>query len=268
MGRRYPCVFLWCLAGTLAVLCLALPPVWAEQPTLSAALPEPQAQQPQPSSPQTSTDQPEKPKAPDTATREQRTGTSNERLFWVLPDFLLIQNTKQLPPLSPSAKFKVAARTSFDYVNYPLYGIVAGLSQAQNSEPAYGHGFEGYAKRYGSAFADGTIEGFMTSAVLPSILRQDPRYYQLGQGGFWRRSAYAVSRIFVTRADSGKIQFNASEIVGSGLAGAISTYSYHPTSERTVRNSLQTWGTQVSYDTVWGIVNEFWPDIRRRLSKK
>jgi hypothetical protein len=199
---------------------------------------------------------------------EQPSGTSNERLFWVLPDFLLIENAKTLPPLSAGAKFKVVARSSFDYIEYPVYGMLAGISQAENSEPGYGRGAEGYGKRYGAAFADGTIECFMTGAILPSILRQDPRYYQLGKGGFWRRTGYAASRIFITRADSGRIQFNYSEIAGSALSAGISTYSYHPSNQRTVRNSLSVWGTQIGYDTIAIVFNEFWPDIHRHFSKK
>jgi hypothetical protein len=201
-------------------------------------------------------------------TQVQRTGTSNERLFWVLPDFFLIESPKPLPPLSTGAKFKVTARSTFDFVQYPVYAMLAGISQAENAEPGYGRGATGYAKRYGAAFGDTTIESFMTGAILPSILRQDPRYYQLGKGSFWRRTGYAISYIFITRADSGRIQFNSSEIVGSALAGGISTYSYHPRGERTVRNSLSVWGTQVGYDTISIVFTEFWPDIRRHFSKK
>jgi hypothetical protein len=252
----------------LAALVFAVPSVRAQQPPPSAAPPQPQGQQPLPSSPQSPAGQQEKPKAPDITTQEQQTGTSNERLFWILPDFLLIENVKSLPPLSTGAKFKVVARSSFDYVEYPVYGMLAGISQAENSEPGYGRGAAGYAKRYGTAFADGTIESFVTGAILPSILRQDPRYYQLGKGGFWRRTGYAVSFIFITRADSGSIQFNYSEIVGSALSAGISTYSYHPCGQRTVRNSLSVWGTQVGYDTISIVFNEFWPDIRRHFSKK
>jgi len=146
--------------------------------------------------------------------------------------------------------------------------MLAGISQAENAEPGFGRGAAGYGKRYGAAFADGTIESYMTGTVLPSILRQDPRYYQLGKGGFWRRTGYAVSRIFVTPADSVKIRFNASEILGSALSGFISTYSYHPRAQRTVRNSLSVWGTQVGYDTISSVFSEFWPDIRRHFSKK
>ncbi len=192
-----------------------------------------------------------------------------------------------MPPLTVGQKFKVVARGSFDKVQFPWYGFLAGISQAENSEPGYGQGAEGYAKRYGSAFADGTIENFMTSAVLPSILHQDPRFFQSSEGGFTRRTGYAVSRIFVTRTDSGREQFNYSEIVGSALSAAISTNSYHPrafitvrynaegmptyihnASDRTLPNTLSVWGTQVGYDTITIVIKEFWPDIHRKMTHK
>ena len=77
-----------------------------------------------------------------------------------------------------------------------------------------------------------------------------------------------MSRIFVTRTDSGGEQFNYSEIVGSALSAGISTYSYHPRGDRNVSNAFSVWGTQVGYDTITIVVKEFWPDIRRKLQKK
>jgi len=196
-----------------------------------------------------------------------QSATSNDRLFYTLPNFLTVQNVGQLPPLTPGQKFKVVARSSFDYVEYFWYGALAGISQAQNSQAGYGQGAAGYAKRYGAAFADGTIENFMTAAVLPSLLHQDPRFYQLGRGGFWHRTGYAISRIFVTFTDSGHEQFNYSEIVGSALAAGISTYSYYPQNERNLGTTASNWGTQVGYDTLSIVVKEFWPDIRRKLDR-
>ena len=195
-------------------------------------------------------------------------GTSNDRLFFTLPNFLTLENAKQVPPLTTGEKFKVVARSSFDYVQYPWYGFLAGISQAENSEPGYGQGAAGYGKRYGAAWADGTIENFMTSALLPSLLRQDPRFFQSGHGGFWHRSWYAFSRIILTRGDSGKPQFNYSEFFGSALSAGISTYSYHPLEDKTVVNSAKVWGTQIGYDSLTYVVKEFWPDIRRKLRKK
>jgi len=199
--------------------------------------------------------------------QEEQTGTSNDRLFYALPNFLTVQ-TENVPPLTAKEKFKVVTRGSFDYIQIPWYAFLAGISQAEDSEPGFGQGAEGYGKRFGSYFADGTIENYMTGAILPSLLRHDPRFYQSGKGGFTRRTEYAISRIFVTRTDTGRSTFNFSEVVGSAMSAAISTYSYHPSGDRTLSNTASVWGTQVGYDTVTLVVKEFWPDIRRKISKK
>ena len=209
-------------------------------------------------------------------------GTSKDRLFYTLPNFLSLENAGQVPPLSAKQKFSVVARSSFDYVEYPWYGFLAGISQAENSEPGFGQGFGGYGKRFASAFADGTIENFLVGAVLPSLLHQDPRFFQSGEGSFTHRAGYAVSRTFVTRTDSGNAQFNYSEVVGSALSAAISTNTYHPKStiiatksgprfygsDRTLSNTASVWGSQLGYDTITIVVKEFWPDIHRKLSHK
>jgi hypothetical protein len=218
---------------------------------------------PQPSQPADKSKDAQDPKNP-----EKTQGTSNDRLFYALPNFLTLENTGNVPPLTTGQKFKVVTRGSFDYIQIPWYAFLAGISQAQNSEPGYGQGAEGYGKRFGASFADGTIENYMTGAVLPSLLRQDPRFFQSSQGGFWHRTGYAVSRIVVTRTDSGGQQFNFSEVVGSAMSAAISTYSYHPKADRTLPNTASVWGTQVGYDTLTIVVKEFWPDIRRKLGKK
>ena len=228
-----------------------------------------------PSSPPSST---EKAQAPDKSDKSkdaqgkdaqgQPTGISNDRLFFTLPNFLTLENANQVPPLTTGQKFKVVARSSFDYVQYPWYGFLAGISQAENSEPGYGQGAAGYGKRFGAAAADGTLENFLTSAVFPSLLCQDPRFFQSGEGGFWHRTGYAMSRVIITRGDSGRSQANYSEIIGSALSAGISTYSYHPRTDRTVRNSASVWGSQIGYDTLTYVVKEFWPDIRRKIQKK
>lgn len=197
-----------------------------------------------------------------------QSGTSNDRLFYTLPNFLTLENAGQVPPLTTGEKFKVVARGSFDPVEIPWYAALSGISQAQNSEPGYGQGAAGYGKRYAASFGDGTIENFMVGAVFPSVLRQDPRFYQLGKGTFWHRTGYAISRIFVTRTDSGHEQFNFSEIFGSALAAGISTYTYHPHADRTLPNTASVWGTQVGYDTLTIVVKEFWPDVRRWIASK
>lgn len=199
---------------------------------------------------------------------DKNAGTSKDRLFYTLPNFMTLENGGNLPPLTSKEKFKVVARGSFDPVIYPWYGFLSAISQAQDSEPGYGQGWGGYGKRYGSAFADGTIENFITGAILPAALHQDPRYFQLGSGTFTHRALYAISRNVITRGDSGHSQFNYSEIVGGGMSAFISTYSYHPSEDRTISNTMSVWATQYAYDTITIVVKEFWPDIHRKLSHK
>jgi hypothetical protein len=209
-------------------------------------------------------------------------GTSNDRLFYTLPNFLTLQG-KRLPPMKASDKFKAVAVGSFDFVEFPWWGVLAALSQAENGEPAFRQGFSGYAKRYGTTAGDSLVENFMVGAVFPSVLHQDPRYYQSGQGGGFRRTGYAISRIFITYSDSGHKQFNFSEIFGAGTAAAISTYTYHPkstyvstptnphmfiSSDRTFTNVVDVWGTQLGLDTITLVIKEFWPDIHRKISHK
>ena len=232
-----------------------------------AAQTQPSAQEAQGNSSSSQTEAGQKKTSPSEIKKQERTGTSDDRLFYALPNFLTVE-TKNVPPLTASQKFKVVARGSFDYIQVPWYGFLAGISQAEDSEGGYGQGAAGYGKRFGAYAADGTIENFFTGAILPSMLHEDPRYFQSGEGGFWRRTRYSVSRIFVTRTDSGGEHFNFSEIVGSALSSGISTYSYHPKGDRTIPNTASVWGTQVGYDTITIVVKEFWPDIRRKLSKK
>jgi hypothetical protein len=231
----------------------ATAPAQQQQQTPPAATPA----QPQTQPGQTSQD-----------TKDQKNqGTSNDRLFFALPNFLTLENSAHVPPLTAGQKFKVATRSAFDYVQYPWYAALAAISQAENSEPAYGQGAEGYAKRYGTAFADGTIENYMVNAVVPAVMRTDPRYYQLGKGTFVHRTGYALSRLLITRTDSGHNTFNYGEILGSGMGAAISTYSYHPAADQTFSNTASVWGTQVAYDAIRIVLNEFWPDIRRHYHK-
>jgi hypothetical protein len=256
------------LAGFLVIASLLAADSAAQQSPSQPQQTPPAAQPADSSAANQSQPAPETKNNPGGQGNEQANGTSNDRLFFALPNFLTLENVGQVPPLTTGQKFKVVARSSFDPAVFVWYGFLAAVSQDENSEPGYGQGAAGYGKRYGAALADTTIESFLTGAVLPSLLRQDPRFFQSGEGGFGHRVAYAISRIFVTRTDSGGQQFNYSEIVGSAASAAISTYSYHPSGDRTFTNTMSVWGSLVGYDTLTIVVKEFWPDIRRKLRKK
>lgn len=276
--RRIPIcliIFCWVLAaGPLAAPCAAqqisqLPsaqPDLASRVTLtSGPVFQLKEAQEKTNSPQTTAQQ--QPAAQQQAPAQQ-SDTSHDRLFWALPNFLTVENAENVPPLTPGQKFKLVARGVYDPMEFVLVGFVAGLGQASDSDPSYGQGAQGYAKRYGTAYGDNAIENFMAYAVFPSVLHQDPRYYQLGQGGFRKRAVHAISRVVLTRSDSGQTQFNYSELLGASSAAAISTYAYHPQSERSFGNVATVWGTQMGWDVATYLVKEFWPDLRKKKDKQ
>ncbi len=219
---------------------------------------QPKSQLPEPSPAQT-------PSLPES--QQQQTSLKNDRLFGVLPNYLTVEDEDKVPPLTTGGKFKLVSKNAFDPAIFPFIGFIALVSQAQNSEPEYGQGASGYAKRYGAAFGDATIATFMTGAVFPSLFKQDPRYYQLVRGGFKRRLVYSVGRILITRTDSGHAQFNSSEIVGNFFAAGIAN-AYHPAQDRSFVNTVSVWGTDTGWDSMANIAQEFWPDIHRWLKKK
>jgi hypothetical protein len=211
------------------------------------------------------------------------TGTSKDRLFFALPNFLTVDANGKIIPLTVGQKFKVVAQGSFDPAQIVWYAALSGISQAENSEPGYGQGWAAYGKRYAAYAADGTIENFFVGAIMPSILRQDPRFFPKPTGSFFSRASYAASRIIITRGDNGKREFNFSEVVGAALASAISTNTYHPRrafrgynsqhmpvyypSDRTLGNTASVWGSQMGYDAITLVIKEFWPDVRRKVKK-
>ena len=187
----------------------------------------------------------------------------DDRIFWTLPNYLTVENASSLPPLTPIQKWNLVARDTFDPVIFAFIGVEAGAYQASNANPTYGQGLKGYAKRYGLAFTDNAIGNMLTSAAFPALLHQEPRFFQMGKGGFLHRAWYAGSRVLITRSDSGKAQFNFSEVLGNGVAAGISN-AYHP-GPRTLRSNINIWGTQIGWDAVSYELKEFWPDIHHLL---
>ena len=239
-------------------------PLWAQDQ--APAQPSAAPGQNQPASPgQPPAEAPDPPAVIAPAGQAPTKGTSNDRLFYALPNFLTLENAHDVPPLTVRQKFAVVAKGSFDPVEYFWIGAIAGVAQLENSEPSYGQGAAGYAKRYGLRFADSTVENFLAQAVFPSILHQDPRYYQLGKGGVLHRIGYAAARVVVTRGDSGHMQFNFSEIFGAATAAGISTYTYHLKSEQNLGSAASVYGSQLLYDALGYVVKEFWPDLRRKV---
>lgn len=191
----------------------------------------------------------------------------NDRLFFVMPNYSTVESRQEFKPLSAKAKFKLSAKTMSDPVTISFLGALALIGQARNTDSSYGQELEGYAKRYGKLYADTGIGTLMTTSVFPTLLHQDPRYFQSGTGRKWYRLWYSVRQIFVTRSDNGDAQFNYSEIVGNAVAAGISN-TYRPQNQRTLGNTLNVWGTDILLNSLCNVAKEFWPDLRRKLRRQ
>jgi len=191
-------------------------------------------------------------------------GKQTKRILGIIPNFRSVSVDEKLPPVSTHDKFKLMIEDSFDYSNFIYVGILSGISLAENSYPEFHTGGPAYARYYWHSFAD-TLDGnLMTEFVYPTVTREDPRYYTLERGGFFKRAGYSFSRLLITRTDHGGRSPNISEIVGNGSAAGIASL-YYPSPERTWTKTGQRWVTQVGLDGFANLLKEFWPDVNAKL---
>jgi hypothetical protein len=153
-----------------------------------------------------------------------------QRVLGVIPNFYVSYQQDALP-LRPKQKFELAWKTSIDPVTFAATGAIAGVQQAQNEFSGYGQGGHGYAKRYGAAYGDAVIGTMIGGAILPSLLKQDPRYFYKGTGSTRSRIIYALANAVICKGDNGRWQFDYSGILGALAAGGISNL-YYPASSR------------------------------------
>src|SRR5712671_765666 len=161
---------------------------------------------------------------------EQIKEQEKQRPLGFIPNFYVSYITNAAP-LTSKQKFELAGKTIVDPVTFGLTAAVAGLQQADNELGGYGQGAQGYAKRYGAAYADTVTGTLIGSAILPSRLKQDPRYFYKGSGTKRSRVLYAMANSVICKGDNGHWQANYSGILGSLAAGGISNL-YYPAHDR------------------------------------
>ncbi len=193
-------------------------------------------------------------------------GQTGDRIFGVLPNHTTVEGARHIQPVSTKEVFHMAAQDAFDPPVFPFVLFTSWLAQVQGEEASWGRSPAAYGKRYATTFSDDAIATFMTTAIMPTLLHQDPRYFQLSEGSPWHRAGYAATRSFVTLARSGNSQFNYSDVAGNAVAATVSNL-YHPAEDRSWSGTLTRWGTQMMWHVLSDELQEFWPDIRRRVRK-
>jgi hypothetical protein len=159
-----------------------------------------------------------------------------QRVFYFIPNFYVTYNPNAVP-LNARQKFRLAWKSMSDPITLAGVGALAGVDQATNRWGAYGQGFSGYAKRFGAGYGNVAIGTYLGSAVLPTILKQDPRYFYRGTGSKRSRLMYALSRSVICKGDNGRWQPNYSNI-GGNFAAAGFAHLYYPPNDRNGANSV------------------------------
>jgi hypothetical protein len=155
---------------------------------------------------------------------------TQQRVLGFVPNFYVSFNP-DAAPLNPGQKLKLSWKAHTDPVQFASVAIIAGVQQWRNDYSEFGDGASGYARRYAAAYAMVWTRAMLTQVALPTVFRQDPRYFYKGSGGVGSRTAYALSRTVIRRGDDGRSQPNYSGILGSLAAGAVSNL-YYPAEDR------------------------------------
>ncbi len=159
--------------------------------------------------------------------------------------------------MTAKQKFVLAWKTTSDPVTLGIVGVIAGIQQSQNTFSGYGQGAEGYGKRFGASYADVVSGTFIGGAILPTLLKQDPRYFYKGSGSKRSRILYALANAVICKGDNGHWQTNYSTILGSLAAGGISNL-YYPASDRNgARLTLENALIGISATGVANVLQEF-----------
>jgi hypothetical protein len=185
---------------------------------------------------------------------EQVKVEEKQRVLGIFPNFYAVYDPHPVP-LTPKLKFRLAVKTATDPVTFLGATLVASVDQAADT-PNYVEGAKGYGQRLGANYANGLSDIMIGGAILPTILRQDPRYFYQGTGTTKSRMLHALSTPFICRGDSGRREPNYSALGGYASAGALAN-TYYPASNRGAGLFLSTTFIDIGSDMVNGVIQEF-----------
>jgi len=187
-----------------------------------------------------------------------------KRILGMMPNYQAVSAGAIPPPPTAKQSFKIATQSSFDYSSFIFTGITSLLAEGTDAHPQLGKGVAGFGRYYWRGQVDKTTGNYLVLFALPTVLHQDERYFAKGEGRFWKRLGYATSRVLITPNYQGDNTFNASEILGRGMAQGIST-AYYPEEDRTAGKVATRFAYSVLRDALTNAFHEFWPDIASHL---
>lgn len=187
-----------------------------------------------------------------------------KRILGLMPNYRAVSAGAIPPPPTAGQAFKLATQNSFDYSSFIFVGVTSAMAEWSDAHPKLGEGFKGYGRYCWRGFVDKTDGNYLVIFALPTVFHQDERYFAKGEGPFMKRAIYAASRVLITPDYHGHNSFNASELLGRGIAQGISA-TYYPASDRTVSSLAAKYAYAIGRDALTNVFREFWPDIATHL---
>ena len=168
--------------------------------------------------------------------------------------------------LDMNGKLSYHAEKTFGPGSMAISGVKAGYLQMTDSPTEWGQGGAGYSRRVGSSIATSGVRAVLAFS-LDSTLHQDPRYFRSDGPGFWRRVGHALRGTILTRTDSGGETLSTWRL-GSAYGAAFISSRWYPDRYHTVRHGFVSGSTRLGFDLAKNVIAEFWPDIKRKISRR
>jgi hypothetical protein len=180
----------------------------------------------------------------------------------------LIQGPEQSTPLGASGKFRLAVKNFSDPLNIAATALDSGISTAtSSSKSAFGTGWPGFGSRFGMSMSDEALSEFFSTYLVSTLAHQDPHYHRDPSSSTGKRIVYALSRVVISRSDSGKPMFNFAEFVGTTASSLVES-SYHFERDESPGAVSSRILVSIGSDAGWNLMNEFLPDIARHLNPR
>ncbi len=187
-----------------------------------------------------------------------------KRILGMMPNYRAVSAGVRPVPPTPKEAFVMASQNAFDYSAFVFVGLTSLSAEASNTHPELGKGIPGFWGYYWRGFIDKADGDYWVDFILPTAFHEDERYYAKGRGNVLKRAVYAVSQVIITPDYNGHNTINGAELLGRGVAQAISV-SYYPGADATFSNVAAKYGYSLLRDAATNVFRELWPDFSVRV---
>jgi len=172
-------------------------------------------------------------------------------------------NAANYTPITGGGRFEWAIMNTINLASFGVGVIDSAWGTGFDEPHEYGVSLKGFGKRFGIRLTGVAVSNTM-EAGLGAVWGEDPRYFRVGEGPFFKREGHAFKMVFLARNRDGDIApayARYAAIGGSNfLSNAWRANSDATASHAAIRIGLGFLG-RLGYNNFY----EFWPDVKRRF---